>query len=432
MLVWLVSTAVATLEIRAELQTVLDAHLEQNASLLLAQAGAESDEIELNQISGHGLNVPSVVFQIWEDGKTLVTRSSNAPAVQLAERKPGFSDAWLDNRKWRVYGAWDADRHYLVQVGESAEAREHLYLEALEYLLWPLLFALPVFALVIWWSVGAALEPVGRIASELAGRDSNNLMPIAGPVPVEISPMVRRLNSLLARVQSSLESERRFTSDAAHELRTPLAAIKAQLQVALGASNGQGRELAITNAIKASDSATRLVEQLLTLARLEHDAWKTRAEGLNLYSLTAEVMAELAPAALEKNISLSLDGATDAVVEGHAGLLSILVRNLLDNAIRYSPAMTQISVAIHQSAEGVCLEVADQGAGIDAENREKAVQRFHRLSPSAAAGSGLGLSIVARIADLHQAQFVLADNPGGGLKAMTTFRVLPLDHMHVV
>jgi two-component system sensor histidine kinase QseC len=214
-------------------------------------------------------------------------------------------------------------------------------------------------------------------------------------------------------VRSSLESERRFTSDAAHELRTPLAALKTQLQVAQGAGDSGERDRAIGKAITAGDRATHLVEQLLTLARLEHDTWQSQAESIDLHGLAAQVLAESAQAATEKDIRLSLEGESGLAITGHAGLLGILLRNLVDNALRYSPPHTEVSVRVRHAASEVVLEVQDQGPGIPPAERENALRRFHRLEDAEASGSGLGLSIVARIAQLHGARLALSDAPGG-------------------
>jgi two-component system sensor histidine kinase QseC len=408
-LVWLGAAAVTAWETRAEMQELLDAHLAQSASLLVAQIGHEFEEVELEHAQPLHKYAHNVAFQIWANGKTLLLHSADAPAMRLAAKDEGFSDATVSGRNWRVFSVWDARHEYLVQVGEAADAREHLASEILKKLVQPLLISLPLLGLLIWFAVGAALKPVARVSAALARRDPQYLAPIEGEAPKEIAPMVQRLNSLLERVQSSLEGERRFTSDAAHELRTPLAALKTQLQVAQGASDSGERDRAIGNAIEACDRATRLVEQLLTLARLEHDAWRTQGEQIDLHRLAAQVLAEAAPLASEKQIRLSLEGEPGLSIMGHAGLLAILIRNLVDNALRYSPPRTDVSVRTVRLPQGVLLVVSDQGPGIPAAERENALRRFHRLEGSEASGSGLGLSIVARIAQLHGARLELSD-----------------------
>jgi two-component system sensor histidine kinase QseC len=421
-LVWLAAAAVTAWETRAEMQELLDAHLAQSAALLAAQIGDEIDEVELEHVQTLHKYARNVAFQIWEDGDTLLLHSPDAPRQKLSASEVGFSDTTVNGRRWRVFSHWDAQREYLVQVGEAVDARDHLAGEVLKKLVQPLLVALPLLGLLVWFAVGSALRPVDRIGVALARRDPHYLAPLEGEVPKEIAPMVERLNDLLVRVQSSLESERRFTSDAAHELRTPLAALKTQLQVAQGAGESSERGQAIAKAIAAGDRATRLVEQLLTLARLEHDAWRRQAETVDLHALVAQALAESAQAASEKNIRLSLEGEPGPAITGHSGLLAILLRNLIDNALRYSPPHSEVGISLRHAANGVVLEVQDQGPGIPPEERDNALRRFHRLEEAQSGGSGLGLSIVARIAELHGARIELREGPQGrGLKARIVF-----------
>lgn len=412
-LVWLAAAAITAWETRSEMQELLDAHLAQSAALLAAQVSDEIDEVELEHVETLHKYARNVAFQIWEDGNKLLLHSPDAPMQRLSAAQEGFSDATVEGRNWRVFSHWDDKREYLVQVAEATDARDHLASEVLEKLVQPLLVALPLLGFLVWLGVGGALKPINRIGAALARRDPHYLAPLEGEVPKEVAPMVGRLNELLVRVAATLENERRFTSDAAHELRTPLAALKTQLQVAQGASDGGEREQAIAKAIAAGDRATRLVEQLLTLARLEHDAWKNLAEAIDLHRLAAQALAESAQAAAGKKIQLSLEGETGLTVTGHAGLLAILLRNLIDNALRHTPAETEVKVGVHRAAGQIVLEVQDQGPGITPEERENALRRFHRLEGAQAGGSGLGLSIVARIAQLHNAHLELLEGPGG-------------------
>lgn len=422
LLVWLGAAAVTAWETRAEMQELLDAHLAQSASLLAAQIGDEIDEVELEHAHPLHKYARNVAFQIWEGGDKLLLHSSDAPSTKLSPTEEGFSDAAVNGRNWRVFSHWDSKREYLVQVGEATDARERLAGKILQRLVQPLLIALPLLGLLVWFAVGTAFNPINRIGAALARRDPHYLAPIEGEVPKEIAPMVERLNGLLERVRSSLEGERMFTSDAAHELRTPLAALKTQLQVVQGAADSKEREHAIVNAIAASDRATHLVEQLLTLARLEHAAWQSQGEAIDLHGLAAQALAESAALAAERRISLSLLGEPALMVRGHAGLLAILLRNLLDNAVRYSPAHTEVSVNLSRAAHGAVMEVQDQGPGIPAHERDNALRRFHRLEGVEASGSGLGLSIVARIAQLHGAQLELLEGAEGrGLKVRVRF-----------
>ncbi|MGA7177998.1 MAG: ATP-binding protein [Thiobacillaceae bacterium] len=422
LLVWLAAAAVTAWEARVEMQELLDAHLAQSASFQTAQIGHEFDEIELEHARSKHKYAQKVAFQIWRQGHTLLLHSADAPSTRLSEVDEGFSDTRLNGNLWRVFSVWDAPHEYLVQVGEAADAREHLADEILRKLLQPLFVSLPLLGLLIWFSVGTSLKPIDRIAFDLAQRDPEYLAPIGGEVPTEIASMIERLNSLLERVQSSLEGERRFTSDAAHELRTPLAALKVQLQVAQDEVDDVARKRAMNQALAACDRATRLVEQLLTLARLEHDAWQTQGEVVDLHQLAARVLAEAAQLAANRQIRLTLEGEPGLTVRGHAGLLSVLIRNLVDNALRYSPPDTEVRVRTIRSERGVTLEVEDQGPGIPAAEREQVMHRFYRLEGETAPGSGLGLSIVARIAQLHQAKLLLSDGAvGRALKVSVGF-----------
>jgi two-component system sensor histidine kinase QseC len=422
-LVWLGAAAVTAWETRSELQELLDAHLAQSASLLAAQVNHEVEEIEQEHTESLHKYASNVAFQIWARGDVLLLHSAGAPTKRLSVSEAGFADELLKGRAWRVFSVWDVRHEYLIQVGEAAAAREHLALEILEKLVLPLLVSLPLLGLLIWFAVGVSLKPIGRISNALAQRDPHYLAPIEGETPAEIAPMVERLNHLLERVRASLDNERRFTSDAAHELRTPLAGLKTQLQVAQGAVDAAGRKRAMDNAMLATDRATRLVEQLLMLARLEHDAWQSQAESVRLHQIAAQVLAEAAPAAAEKHIQLALSGSPETQIRGHAGLLAVLLRNLVDNALRYSPSGSGIEVTVSETEEGAKLEVLDQGPGIPVAERELAMRRFHRLGGESSSGSGLGLSIVARIAQLHNAKLELLEGVDGrGLRAVLKFR----------
>lgn len=422
LLVWLGAAAITAWETRAEMQELLDAHLAQSASLLIVQVGHDLEEIEEEHAESLHKYARNVAFQVWTQGHTLLLHSADAPNTRLSAREEGFADETINGRPWRVFSVWDVGHDNLIQVGESVEAREHLAREILEKLVQPLLFSIPLLGILIWVAVGASLKPVGRIGAALAKRDPGFLAPIEDEVPVEIAPMVDRLNTLLGRVQDSLDNERRFTSDAAHELRTPLAALKTQLQVAKGAGTDVERERAISQALQAGDRATRLVDQLLTLSRLDHDTLLQHAETVDLHQIAADVLAELAPAASGKHIRLSLTGKPGEAVAGQAGLLGILIRNLVDNALRYSPPDTEIEVRIGKEHGRTTLEVQDQGPGIPLSERENVLRRFHRLAGEDTSGSGLGLSIVTRIAELHQARLELLDGPGGsGLRVRVTF-----------
>lgn len=405
-----------------EVAEVFDANLAQNASLLVMRLGEEIDEIETEHAPVlHKYSKP-LSFQVWKRGTRLLLHSADAPDAKLSGKLEGFSTVEHGGRAWRVFSVWDPKREYLVQVRSAVDDRRHVIADIVKALAKPLVIALPLVALLVWVAVGLAFRPLERVGAELSRRDPGFLEPLEGDVPREIAPLVARLNALLARVKSSLEGERRFASDAAHELRTPLAALRAQLQVAQGAREDAERDRAIAQALAAGERATHVVEQLLTLARLDHQAWKDAAEPFDLHRVAAEAIAGRAAGAAAKRIELALEGPAGLTARGHAGLAAIAVGNLVDNAIRYSPPDTEVTV--HLSTEGprALLRVVDQGPGIPADRRAEALSRFTRLDTQAAEGSGLGLSIVARVAELHGLPLALADGPAGrGLEATLAF-----------
>lgn len=224
--------------------------------------------------------------------------------------------------------------------------------------------------------------------------------------------MLDALNGLFGRVDRAMENERRFTADAAHELRTPLAALTAQAQVALRAQNAAERDHAIRQVEAGARRASHLVEQLLTLARLDPAAAPAFA-AVPLDVLATEICADHAPAALAKQITLELDAPERVLVVGQDAMLRVLLRNLVDNAIRYTPSGGKVGVGVTAQKDAVILSIADDGPGIPAPEREKALHRFHRLAGQDIEGSGLGLSIVARIVELHGARLELGDREDG-------------------
>lgn len=306
----------------------------------------------------------------------------------------------------------------------SKERRE-LAGEIAEHLLLPMLIALPGLALVLVVAIGFSLKPLRRLAADLATRSPDRLTPIsAADVPREILPLVERLNALFSDVERALENERRFTADASHELRTPLAALKAQAQVALGATDNAEREHALRQIVAGCNRATHLVSQMLTLARLDADGEQTRQE-LALRPLAEQTLAGLAGAAIARDCELTL-AEGDARVRGNPDLLQAMLRNLVDNALRHANAR-QVAIAIATSGERARLTVADDGKGIPAGEREAVQHRFRRgtsadsceTAPGVAApatdtpGSGLGLSIVRRIVELHGGQLSLGEGADG-------------------
>ncbi len=288
-------------------------------------------------------------------------------------------------------------------------------------LLLPLLLTLPVLAGLLWWVIAASLRPLGKLTQAISSRNPDNIAPLDVAAPSEVTPLIERLNHLFARTGKLIENERRFTADAAHELRTPIAAIKAQLQVAKGSQDVTEHRRALDNAIQGCNHATHLIEQLLTLARLE-SADLSGLQDCSLPALAVEVIADMAPAALEKDVSLELLDSENIAVKGLPALLQVMLRNLLDNAVRHTPPGTRVEVSIGRQDGEVFLQVLDDGIGLSVEEREKISRRFYRVLGTTGNGSGLGLSIVQRIAGIHHARLqVDAGRDGQGLSFLVVF-----------
>ena len=293
---------------------------------------------------------------------------------------------------------------------EAREAREEI-VEALgESLAWPLGTALPALALAIWLGVGSGLRPLRELRAQLAGRSAADLAPLdAARAPVEIEPLVAELNRLFGRIEEAIGRERRLTADAAHELRTPLAVLSTQAQVARRASDDASRNEALDALVEGAERAARLIEQMLTLARLE-SGQTAAAERVELREVVRAAMAELAGGALEKGIELELADGAPVELQGHRALLAVLARNLVDNAVRYTQPGGRVEVAVNP---GPVLQVRDNGPGVPAPELGRLGERFHRLAGQAQTGSGLGLSIVLRIAQLHGGRVRFAAGTGG-------------------
>jgi two-component system sensor histidine kinase QseC len=423
---WLAAAALTWMSATHEMGELLDAHLAQSAALLVAQNahigdGDEDDRLldapQLRQYSRH------VAYQVWHAGE-LQLRSPNAPLEPLSDRQDGFETRLVDGENWRLFSTHGVERDLQVHVGESMSARRELLWAMWGNLLLPMVLALPLLALAAWAAVHRGLLPLRELSELLASRQPQQADPLQlhQEPPTELRPMVTALNQLFGRIAELMAAERRFTADAAHELRTPIAALRAQAQVALGATDDAERRHALESTVSACDRASHLVQQLLTLSRLESGE-SAALQPLDLGAVARRVAADLAPAALARRQSLSLDAARPAVVRGSDVLLSALLRNLIDNAIRYSPpgAVIRLQVLAREDAS-VEAVVEDSGPGMSSEHLARLGQRFFRVLGQDAEGSGLGWSIVTRIAQAHGAQLQASVSPElGGLRVQVSW-----------
>jgi two-component system, OmpR family, sensor histidine kinase QseC len=424
---WLMASVVTWYDTRHEVEELLDGHLAQAAAFILQQhappSGASASRGSSGSASTSGAApflhqyAPRVAFQVFHQGQ-LMARSVNAYATPMAGQSSGMATRRLeDGTDWRVFAIHDEPGDLQIYVGEQMKSRDDILLAILRNVLWPQALALPLLALAGWWSVRRGLAPLRQLSDALHGRQPRSLEPVVlQDIPDEMRPPVEALNALLARISSMMESERRFTADAAHELRTPIAAIRVQAQVALGAGDDsvqRGRALRMT--LAGCDRATRLVEQMLTLARMETASLAT-AGPQDLAAAAWRVAADLAPSALARQQLLQLNVKTPCKVLADPTLLDMLLRNLIDNALRYSPNGSRVRVTGFAQEGQAVLQVADSGPGMPPEAIEQLGRRFYRELGTGQSGSGLGWSIVKRIAEVSGAQLQVSRSSAlGGL-----------------
>lgn len=420
-LVWLGAAMFTWLDASDELDELLDAHLAQSAAFLVLEADGDEDDVK--DIPFFNKYTTEVGFQVFIGGR-LITRSPNAGSVPMSTVENGLSTVRMPNGSlWRVIGLYVPSRGVQAFVGEQMESRQAILRVLLRNVLWPLLVALPLLAIAIWWSVHRGLAPLRDLSLMLGKRRPQALDPVVlEDMPDEMRPLVAELNQLLARIGGMVLSERRFTADAAHELRTPIAVIRAQAQVALGAGDDVGqRTHALQSTLAGCDRATRVVEQLLMLARLEEQDTR-RGLSVNLSATVRRVAADLAPGALARRQSLELEADGVCNISADETLLSVLVRNLIDNALRYSPQGARVLVSLDATPRGVVLQVQDSGPGLQPAEIQRLGERFFRVLGTDQPGSGLGWSIVRRISDVTGASVKVAPSEAlGGLLVTVTW-----------
>ncbi|MDF2867209.1 MAG: two-component sensor histidine kinase [Gammaproteobacteria bacterium] len=405
---------------------VSDEHLDeiqQQLDAIPAQISHFTSQIANNSLKSHYSN--RFQFQVWDKNGKVLLHSANAPKDKLYSPEDGFSNQFIDGERWRVFTIHDNQLGIVIVAAEPFVIRDELGNRIARDDLYIMLLTYPISGVLIWFIIGLGLRSIRRVADEIAHRESNYLEPVdLQSVPVEIKPLVNELNKLFYRLNQALEREKRFAADAAHELKTPLAALRTQTQVALRTTHEQERNTALHNLITGVDRCTHVVQQLLTLSRLlPEENTLEDIKKVNLPALAAEIIAQLVPAALEKNIEVALINRKQVIIiEGNAIALGILIRNLVDNAIRYTPNNGKVKIYITMTRNHVNLRVTDNGPGIPPELRGRVFERFYRVLGNQSTGSGLGMAIVQQIALLHKAKVKLATPKNGkGLEVKVMF-----------
>lgn len=372
----------------------------------------------------HGrLDDDALAFAIFSaDGDMILNDGENGRDIPYHYRRDGFDDGRLkdDNDAWRFVWLTSPDGKYRVVVGQEAEYRQEMALDVVSSQLTPWLVALPVMLLLLIVMLSRELKPLKKLAQTLRSRspDATDTLSTQG-VPAEVRPLLDSLNHLFTRTQEMMSRERRFTSDAAHELRSPLAALKVQTDVAqLYLDDPQAQAKALAQMHAGIDRASRLVDQLLTLSRLDSLDNLDNIEPLALADLLQSAVMDIYHPAQQAGIDIRLNiNAPQATRTGQQLLLSLLVRNLLDNAIRYSPRGSVVDVTLNARS----FSVRDNGPGIASDALARVGERFYRPPGQDETGSGLGLSIVKRIATLHGMRVSLANGAEGGLDVIVSW-----------
>ncbi len=362
----------------------------------------------------------NVELQVWDANGALQFASY---PDRMLPRYPaaGFSTVLYKHQAWRIFATERHHRH--IQIAQPLEERRELAAGLATRSLWPFGALIPVLAVLIWLVVGRSLRPLQNVTHALEQRDADALQPLpVARLPREILPLVSAVNRLLSRLDHALQHQRAFIADAAHELRSPLTALSLQVQLTERATTDEQRAASFAKLKLRLDRTIHLVKQLLTLARSEPHADTQDFAVIPLTELIQQVVSDYSALAQARGVTLTWQPGTAIMVTGQSENLRILIGNLIDNAIRYTPAQGRVEVRLTAEGGNVDLIVTDTGPGIPATERTRVFDRFYRREVGQASGSGLGLAIVRNIAQVHQAEIRLADNPSGpGLAVSVRF-----------
>ena len=398
-LIWLCATAWIFLQTRSEVEHVLDTRLQEAARMVSSlalnadvssSAGGQPGSALVPEYAGYERQLSC---QIWSLDGRLVARSSGAPDDSLGNQKDGFSDQQVGGETWRVYAISDSSKGIRVLVGDRLGLRERLVSDLIRGLLWPTIFIVPLLGLLIWTSLGRGLRPLQLMAVDLKYRSVDDMRPIdSSQTPPEILPLVNSLNNLFARLDAARQHERDITAFAAHELRTPLAGLKTQAQVAIATTDPTARESALRHIVVSVDRAARLVRQLLAIARLDAHSEVELKDEVNLGRLLEEITLPDSATGLAKVVlDPSLD---DITIVTNRDLLAIALRNLHENAIQHMRKEGTVTWSAANDNSHAAITIDDEGPGIPENELLLVTNRFFRGQQKSPSGSGLGLAIV--------------------------------------
>ncbi len=399
-LIWLCAAAWIYIQTKTEVEHVLDTRL-QEAARMVQSLVANSDGAGSHNAQADPAVVPQqasyerqLSCQIWSLDGRLVARSSGAPNERLSDHPEGFSEQVVNGETWRVYAVEDATKGIRVMVGDRLGLRERLVTDLIKGLLAPTLLIIPLLGLLIWTSLGRGLRPLQNMAEELQNRDAEDMRAIdARHAPREIRPVVGALNKLFEKVDTARRHEREVTAFAAHELRTPLAGLKTQAQIAMTAADPTIKAGALRQILVSVDRTSRLVRQLLAVARLDARADTERNDHVNVGQMLEDVAAALHPTS--DRIRVILDPALHQTsLHTNLELLTVALRNLFENALQHMPNGGTARWSVQKGNGRLLIALEDEGPGIPDEELSHVANRFFRGRHRSASGSGLGLAIV--------------------------------------
>lgn len=425
-LLWLVSTVVGYFATINYANQPYDLVLLQRANAVAAQLKLGSGHEELDVVpslpDGSDLGMPDrVVYTVTDsEGRKLAGNGNTLRPLSYRRDRPGplFSNGEREGQKTRMVSLTFPSNGKLLQlhVSETTQQRQALIRGILANIVIPELLLTLIALAVVWYGLKQGLRPLERLRHEVVNRKRDDLSQLdVGKAPAEVRPLIDAVNDLLERLKQVMAAQQRFVADAAHQLRTPFAGLKTQSELALRSSDPERKQHALEHIHTSTQHGIRLVNQLLALARNEPGGQSSHNfTSLNLTQLAQECTVHWVPMAVEKNIDLGYEGASSTVkVRGDANSLMEMLNNLIDNAIRYTPAGGHITVGVSTTQQGAELSVEDNGPGIEPQHRERVFERFYRILGSGQSGSGLGLAIVAEVAKHHNAELMLDAGSGG-------------------
>ncbi|MEW8272066.1 MAG: ATP-binding protein, partial [Candidatus Thiodiazotropha taylori] len=396
-----------------DINLVYDAELKLVAELLAVATEHELEELDLEDyqinLSESGYDFP-LLLQVWSDDNKLVIQGPGTPDnVLTSSVLDGYSDSEFDGEGWRVYTLNISEYNYRIHVARGHAVSEALVSSFVQDVVKPLLIVLPLSGM-LWFIIQQGFRPLRSVSRLIGERDYDYLHPVtAEHIPEEVADLVDELNALLTRLKVSIERNNRFTADVAHELRTPIAGMLVQMQSSVTGRTDEEREKGLAQINKGLNHLNHVVNQLLILASIEPEKIRMQFEVFDLVSVAEEVMSDISPMALTKQVEMELIADDQIELNGNREMLAIMLSNLVTNAMKFTPGGNKISVFIKNHYKGVELAVEDSGPGIPDDKKKWVFERLNRLPGETESGSGLGLSIVKEICELHQGIITLQD-----------------------